>query len=112
MTQRYPLPITVAMLTPANGNAAKPRYGTPADWSMGASGNEADIATRSEPVVESHSAATVTPYPIRTQVAKGAAMVPPLVPLGDLGKDYGTYTGAAGRTGTIEPFQPYPKTGP
>ena len=108
MSQRYPLPITVTMLTPANVNVAKPRYDTPADWSMGAVGNEADVATISTPVVGSSSAATVTPYPIRTQVAKGAAMVPPLVPLSDLGMDYGAYTGAAGRTGTVEPLMPYP----
>ena len=112
MGQRYPAPITVAMLTPANARAGYPRYGTAGDWSMGATGNEADIATRSEAVVGSSSAASVTPYPIRTQVAKGAAMVPPLLPLSDLGMDYGTYTGAAGRTGTIDPFDPYPVTGP
>lgn len=106
---RYPLPITAAMLAPANVNADKPRYNTPADWSMGATGNEADIATRTEAIANaSGGASPSTPYPIRTQVAKGAAMVPPLVPLSDLGKDYGTYSGAAGRTGTLQPFQPYP----
>lgn len=100
-------PITAAMLTPANANHAKPRYDTPADWSMGADGNEVDVATRSEPVVGSDSAATVTPYPIRTQLAKGAAMVPPLEPLGDLGKDYGAYSGELGRDGYTEPLMPY-----
>ena len=105
---RYPLPITVAMLTPANQHVAKPRYGTAGDWSMGATGNEADIASRSEPVVSAADGGSITPYPIRTQVAKGAAMVPPLVPLSDLGKDYGAYAGAAGRNGAVQPFQPYP----
>lgn len=107
MGQRYPSPITAAMLTLANPNAGKPRYDTAGDWSQGATGNEADIATRTEAVVGSSSAATITPYPIRTQVAKGAAMVPPMVPLSDLGKDYGAYSGAAGRDGYLEPFMPY-----
>lgn len=101
------VPVTQAMLTPANQHAAKPRYDTPADWSVGAEGNDVDIATRTEAVVGSSSAATVTPYPIRTQTAKAAAMVPPLEVLGDLGKDYGVYSGQTGRTGWIEPGAPY-----
>lgn len=102
------VPITAAMLAPANQHAAKPRYGTPADWSMGASGNDVDIATISTPVVEASNSGTVTPYPIRTQVAKAAAMSPPLTVLGDLGKDYGAYTGGTGRDGIIDPYEPYP----
>jgi IPT/TIG domain len=104
----FPQPVTVAMLTPANPRAGYPRYDTPADWSMGVPGNEEDIATRSEPVVNAASTATVTPYPIRTQAAKAAAMVPPLPILDDLGKDYGSYAGQAGRTGAITPKLPYP----
>jgi hypothetical protein len=108
MGQRFPLPITPAMLAKANVNEAKPRYDTPADWSQGATGNDVDIATLTTPVVDASNGGTITPYPTRTQVAKGAAMVPPLVPLGDLGVDYGTYKGQTGRTGTITPRQPYP----
>ena len=48
---RYPLPITNAMLAPADPNSDRPRYGTPGDWSMGVAGNDVDIATRSEAVV-------------------------------------------------------------
>ena len=108
MGQRYPLPITAAMLTPANQHAAKPRYDTPADWSQGATGNDVDVATRTEPVVSSASAATVTPYPIRTQTAKAAAMVPARSVLGDFGKDYGAYAGQTGRKGPITPQAAYP----
>jgi len=106
---RYPLPITPAMLLPANENVTKPRYNTPADWSMGAFGNEEDIATRTVPIVGPDSAFSFTPYPIGTQSAKAAAMIGGARPiLDDLSEDYGTYKGQAGRTGPIDPWQPYP----
>lgn len=105
---RYPLPITNAMLLPSNENILKPRYDTPADWSMGVAGNDVDISVGSQPVVGKASTATFTPYPIRTQTAKGAALVPPQAPGADIGIDYGTYAGATGRTGTITPKAPYP----
>lgn len=108
MAPRVIVPITEDMLAPANQHAAKPRYDTPADWSMGAEGNDVDIATLSTPVVSSASAATVTPYPIRTQTAKAAAMVPPLTVLSDLGIDYGEFAGETGRDGVIEPGVKYP----
>jgi hypothetical protein len=107
MGQRFPLPITAAMLTPANPHAGKPRYDTPADWSMGVNGNDVDVAARSEPVVTLNGNAS-TPYPIRTQLAKGQAMVPPLTPLSDLGIDYGQYAGQTSRGGVITPKTPYP----
>jgi hypothetical protein len=103
-----PVPITVVMLAPANPNAALPRYGTPADWSMGVVGNDVDISSRSEPVVRAADGASITPYPIRTQTAKGAAMTPPLTPGVDIGIDYGAYAGQTGRTGTVTPKAPYP----
>jgi hypothetical protein len=106
-TRRVPLPLTGAMLAKANANEPKPRYDIPADWSQGASGNDIDIATLTTPVVTRASTDTVTPYPIRTQTAKGAAMNPALPILGDLGRDYGVHTGETGRTGTIEPGTPY-----
>lgn len=105
---RYPLPITPAMLLPSNENVTKPRYNTPADWSMGVSGNDVDIAARSVPVVGPESAFTFTPYPIRTQTGKAAAMVPQLQVLGDIGIDYGAYAGQTGRGGTVTPQAPYP----
>src|SRR5262245_23213548 len=41
MGQTYPsVPITAAMLAPANANADRPRYKTPGDWSGGVSGGE------------------------------------------------------------------------
>lgn len=102
------VPITAAMLAPANAHAAKPRYDTPGDWSMGASGNDVDVATRSEPVVNASDGGAVTPYPIRTQTAKAAAMVPPLPVLGSLTKDYGAYAGQTGRRGYVVPYTAYP----
>ena len=108
MTQKYPLPITAAMLAKANENEAKPRYNTPADWTGGVTGNEQDVATATTPVVSSASAAAGTVYVPRNQLEK-SALASPLRPiLADIGKDYGTYTGAAGRDGTITPRQPYP----
>ena len=47
MTQRYPLPLTAAMLAPANTLAGLPRYhgaGVTADWSGGSPGNDIDTA--------------------------------------------------------------------
>ena len=106
MTQKLPLvlPSTVR----ANENEAKPRYNTPADWTGGVTGNEQDVATAATPVVSRASAAAGTVYVPRAQLEKSALATPLRPILGDLGKDYGTYTGAAGRTGTIQPRQPYP----
>lgn len=105
---RYPLPITNAMLLLANANVTKPRYDTPGDWSMGVTGNDVDVATRSVAIAGPDSAAVFTPYPIRTQAMKAAAMVPPLQLLGDIGTDYGAYAGQTARGGTISPLTPYP----
>lgn len=112
---RYPLPITNAMLTPANPNFDKPRAGTLADWSIGATGNDVDVATRSVAIASASGAANFTPYPINTQTQKAAAMTVALgypasgVPiLGDLGVDYGIYAGQTGRGGAITPQAPYP----
>lgn len=105
---RYPLPITNAMLARANAtNEAKPRYSTGADWQGGAPGNEEDVATATSSLTDV-SGVTVGPYAPKTQAAKAALMVPPLTIVDDLGKDYGTYTNLAGRTGPITPATPYP----
>ena len=117
MTQTYPLPITALMLTPANPNYDRPRYqgaGAATDWQGGTPGNEADVAI-STVALKSAAATTAAdqaPYAPRTQTAKGAAMVPSRVIEGDIGKDYGTYAGAAGRTGSITPRAPYPAVKP
>jgi IPT/TIG domain-containing protein len=112
---RYPLPITNAMLLPANENITKPRYNTPGDWSMGATGNDVDTATRSVAIAGPDSTNIFTPYPIRTQAGKAAAMTTALgypatgVPiLADIGIDYGSYAGQTSRSGTITPQAPYP----
>ena len=107
MGQRYPSPITAAMLALANPNAGKPRYDNVADWDQGVGGNDVDAAHLTTAIVDASGGAATTPYPIRTQVIKAAAMVPPLTVLGDLGKDYGEFSGQEGREGWLEPFQPY-----
>jgi len=110
MTQRYPLPITNAMLAPANANFDKPRYTAAgaADWFGGQFGNEVDQAEAMQAIANSHSANVETDYDPQHQKAKANDMVPPLTILTDLGKDYGFYSGATGRAGTIQPKQPYP----
>jgi hypothetical protein len=115
MTQKYPLPLTVAMLTPANPNLAKPRYwgaGVASDWHGGSFGHDVDIAEAAQAIANSHSANVEIDYDPQHQEAKGEDMVPVLVPLTDLGKDYGIYGGTPYRAGTIEPRQPYPATHP
>jgi len=111
MTQRYPLPITNAMLAKANQHEGKPRYdaaGAAADWHGGQFGNEQDQAEATQAIANSHSAAVEIDYDPQHQEAKGEDMVPPLVVLGDMGKDYGTFGGQPYRTGIIEPRTPYP----
>ena len=113
MTQRYPLP--VADMTPANQNAAKPRYsgaGVAGDWAGGATGNDVNAATASVAVVNAASGTPTAAYAPTSQVAKGNAMVPPLVVLADIGIDYGPYAGLTGRDGTITPKTPYPSVLP
>jgi IPT/TIG domain len=108
---RYPLPITNAMLAPANANMDKPRYsgaGVAGDWAQGAVGNDANAATATVALANAASAVPTTAYAPTTQTAKGNAMVPPLQILSDIGIDYGAYAGQAGRGGTITPQAPYP----
>jgi len=115
MTQRYPLPITNAMLTPANGNIAKPRYwgaGVASDWHGGQFGEEYDQAEATQAIANSGSAQITTDYDPQHQKAKAQDMVPPLTVLADLGRDYGTYSGAPQRAGTIGPRDPYPAVKP
>ena len=113
MTQKLPnvLPSTLR----ANENQALPRYygaGVAGDWAGGAVGNDVNAATAATPVVTSASNNVLPDYTPRTQTHRGNAMTPNLAVLDDLGKDYGTYGGATGRTGTIQPRQPYPAVKP
>ena len=108
---RYPLPITAAMLAPANVNCDKPRYsgaGVAGDWVGGAVGNDVNASTANVAVARSGSVNLEPDYAPRTQLAKGNMMVPPLTPGADIGVDYGIYAGQTGRTGTIAPKAPYP----
>ena len=107
---RYPLPITNAMLAPANQNIMKPRYDAnwTSDWHGAQFGNEEDQAEATQAIANSCSARVETDYDPQHQKAKASDMVPPLQILDDLGKDYGIYAGGAGRTGYVTPQQPYP----
>ena len=113
MTQRFPLPITAAMLATANAaNEAKPRYSGPGvagDWAGGTVGNDVNAASANVAIVGDAADNFALPdYTPRTQTDRGNLMVPNLTVLDDIGKDYGTYAGLAGRTGTIGPRDPYP----
>ena len=109
---RYPLPITPAMLLPANQHVMKPRYDSPAnvaaDWHGGDFGQDVDIAEATQAVANSHSAVVSTDYDPQHQEGKGKNMVPKLTPLADIGKDYGPYSGSYYRGGPITPQMPYP----
>ena len=107
---RYPLPITNAMLLPANQHIMKPRYDAnwASDWHGAQFGNEEDQAESTQAIANSCSARVETDYDPQHQKAKAGDMVPPLQILDDLGKDYGIYAGGAGRTGYVTPQTPYP----
>jgi hypothetical protein len=116
MTQKLPLPLTPAMLARANENEAKPRYigaaEVAADWHGGDVGNDVDHAEATQAIANSGSADVETDYDPQHQVAKGEDMVPPRTVIDDIGKDYGIYGGDTGRTGTIQPREPYPSVKP
>jgi len=110
MTQKYPLPLTAAMLAPANTLADRPRYsgaGVAADWNGGVVGNDIDAATANVAIGQSATAGVGTVYVPRYQTEKATMMIPLRVLNTDLGKDYGVYTGLTGRAGTITPKTPY-----
>jgi hypothetical protein len=106
--QTFPLPITPAMLARANANEGKPRYDSMTDWHGGDFGNDVDIAEATQAIANSHSAAVEIDYDPQHQEAKGKNMVPQLITLRDVGKDYGAYSGSPYRSGIVEPRAPYP----
>jgi hypothetical protein len=73
MGQTYPLPITNAMLAPANENAAKPRL-LPADYVGGAFGDDIDTASAAVAVAQASGAAPTADYGPRTQADKAAQL--------------------------------------
>jgi hypothetical protein len=114
---RYPLPITNAMLAVANVHAGKPRYDTApnvaADWHGGDFGHDVDIAEAMQAIANRHSTNVEIDYDPQHQEGKGKNMVPKLIPLRDIGKDYGAYNTSPYRSGIVEPRTPYPdKTTP
>ena len=110
MGQTYPEPITALMVHPANPNCAKPAYwgpGVATDWHNGDNGNDVDVASACQSIANSCSARIENDYEPQHQEEKGANMVPPLEVLGDIGKDYGAFSGQPYREGYIEPLMPY-----
>src|SRR5262245_10820235 len=82
MSQRYPSPITAAMVTSSNANVGKPRYNTAGDWAGGVvSGEDPGLPTAAnEPVntarvaiANSSGGANEADYVPRTQNAKRTA---------------------------------------
>jgi hypothetical protein len=103
-----PVPITAAMLAPANPRVDYPRYSTPADWNMGTTGNDIDGCKATVAAVGSEST-LATGYPAAlTQTARNALKVPALAAPSDIGQDYGAYDNLTGRAGFIGPLDPYP----
>ena len=70
------------------------------------------LDTSTQAIANSHSANVEIDYDPQHQEAKGEDMVPVLIPLSDLGKDYGIYNADPYRAGTIEPHMPYPSVKP
>jgi hypothetical protein len=108
-----PLPITSAMLAPANPRIDYPRYsGNPADWNMGVGGADVYVSTATNRAVgkESINANGLPPITPATQAAKVTAVLPGYNMPIDIGADYGPYKGSAGRTSVLDPWEPYPDT--
>jgi hypothetical protein len=105
MGMRYPEPITPDMLVPADENAGYPRYDDPADWVMGAEGNDVDTASASHPAPPATIPIDVQDYGPYTQADKAEAIGVEMAT--DITKDYGDYTGETGRDGTVAPDEPY-----
>lgn len=95
---RYPLPITPAMVTPANENAAKPRA-IPADYVGGVRGDDTDTATANVAVARQGGGANEPDYTPRTQAAKATQLGTTLA--ADVSR----------RRGYIGPQDPYPTGG-
>jgi hypothetical protein len=108
-----PVPITAAMVAPANPYAGYPRYDQAGDWYMGVTGNGVDVSLPSLAKAGRASATdTVATAPV-TRAQKTAAIPGMGAILGDLGKDYGIYANQTGRTGPVLHYAAYPdKTSP
>jgi hypothetical protein len=115
MGQKYPLPITAAMLASANSNADKPRYSTMADWAGGVKGDDVDTATATVALANSSGGAAEANYTPRTQAQKATlpGAPPESVPIdpGEVHPDYVLAVDVARPRGAIAANQPYPKSG-
>jgi len=105
------VPITNAMLQPANVNYRVPSHAAMTDWAGGAVGNDIDVSSAAA-TVNSAAPTTVPDFVPRTQAGKLTLgnLTPGTVMATDVGKDYGVFAGQTGRTGTVEPWQPYPNS--
>jgi IPT/TIG domain-containing protein len=103
---RYPLPITAAMVTPANANAGKPRYdaaSVASDWIGGVKGDDKDTSTANVAVARSGGGANEPNYSPRTQAQKAG--------LANLTPGTVISTDVARPRGWIAPNQPYQGNG-
>lgn len=101
MGQRYPLPITQAMLADSNANEGKPRYDSMTDWAGGNVGDDVTYASACVALADGSGRAPGAAYTPRTQSEKGASMVPPRVIVDDISR----------ARGSIAPNQRYPVAG-
>ena len=92
-------PPVIGSMTDANQNAAKPRYGTPGDWSGASYGDDIDQATANVALARDDGASAETDYGPRTQAQKAAALnlTPATVIVTDVARP----------RGWIDPKQPY-----
>ena len=102
-----PVPVTAAMLAPANARASFPRYSSAGDWNQGVGGNDMDTKATSPAVGSESVNATGLPAAV-TRVAFLAARNPAMATGSDIGQDYGAYDNYTGRSGFIGPRDPYP----
>jgi hypothetical protein len=103
-----PVPVTAAMVAPANPYVGYPRYDQVGDWYMGVTGNGVDVSLASLAKAGRASATdTVATGPV-TRAQKTAAIPGMGAILADITKDYGQYAGQTGRTGYVVPRSPYP----
>lgn len=113
MGQRYPLPITPAMLAVANPNAGKPSYSSMADWLGGVSIGEdpglpgpanEPFNTATVAIADASGGANQADYVPRNQNAKRLTA--------NLGTPSPDFTVDVGRNrGALSPSQPYPVAG-
>lgn len=109
MGQTYPA--ALPDITPANALFARPRYGTAGDWAVGTYGDDVDQATATASLASASGGAAAADFAPRHQAGKAAlpGASPPNAIAGE--PDFVLAADVTRRRGSIDPLQPYPKTG-